>query len=207
MEENDEYEDVKSGPEQPTQPVTTGLVETQAHTFSRATAANDAESKQLETALQEIKAEIVRQSDEINREHSWVTEVDTLLKTYAVKRGNVNNNIITLREKVKDLLKKKRQIQNLMLQKELEAKLSDATADMGTLETAMAHVQEKESSFSTTRTSLQETIDKLQSALAELKGSQATSTTTPPAKATSPSTAKTSAGVALAPTPATARSG
>lgn len=135
-----------------------------------AAAGDTSEAKQLDTALGEIKDQIVKDSEEIHREVEWTKDVDNLIETYAKKRTNVKKNVMGLRDKVKQLLVKKREVQNLQLQKALESKLNDANSDMGTLETALQHVQDKETSFSKTRNSLKETIKKLSTALTELKG-------------------------------------
>jgi len=71
---------------------------------------------------------------------------------------------------VKVLFKKKKQIENLKIQRQLEKKLKDATSDLGTLKSALSHVRSKASEFSKTKNQIKQTIISIHTQLAKLKG-------------------------------------
>jgi len=53
--------------------------------------------------------------------------------------------------KLKNYLRKKKQVENLKIQRQLEAKLKDATADLSTLQQALHHVVSKSQEFEKTK--------------------------------------------------------
>jgi chromosome segregation ATPase len=126
--------------------------------------------QQLDTTINQISSEIVEKGAQIKRESKWIAQVNLVITEYNKKILKVQRNVATLRKQVRDLLKKKRQVQNLKLQKQLEQRLSDATSDLDTLNSAIDHVTTKEKSFSTTRHKLENTIANLNLALGKLKG-------------------------------------
>lgn len=131
---------------------------------------DDGEKDPLDAPLEEIKHDIIAKSKQIKEELEWIKQVEDVIKKYTMKIENVQANVGNLRQEVKTLLKKKRQIQNLKLQKQLQSKLEDANADMGTISTALNHVRSKENNFQRTKKNLGETIGGLKKALAALKG-------------------------------------
>lgn len=124
----------------------------------------------LELALGAIKEDIMRKSRQVGEEMTWIGEVAKITHDYKEKSKRVEKNVEVLRGDVKSLYKKKKQIENLILQKELQAKLSDANEDLGTLEKALGHVKTKEEEFVKTRTNIQDTIDGITGQLSKLEG-------------------------------------
>lgn len=124
----------------------------------------------LDVPLEDIKQQIIQASKKVKEEQKWVGQVQDVMTKYQQKVDNVKKDMDEIRQNIKTLLIKKRQIQNLKLQKQLQVKLDDANADMSTLETALNHVQTKQDNFVATKEHLQDTIDGLNKALLTLKG-------------------------------------
>ena len=83
--------------------------------------------------------------------------------------NRVVNHILLMRKEIKALYKKKKQIENLMLQRKLETKLRDASNDLSTLGTALDSVRTKEDTFQKNKNDVMETIDIIKSQLQKLK--------------------------------------
>jgi len=83
----------------------------------------DEESDKLAQPLREVKQDIIEKAKQIKQENAWIEQVATVISSYEKKVGNVKGNVLQLRKEVRDLLRKKRQIQNLVLQQELQKKL------------------------------------------------------------------------------------
>jgi len=124
----------------------------------------------LELALGAIKEDIMKKSRQVGEEMTWIDEVDKITTAYKEKSKRVSANVEVVRGEVKDLYKKKKQIENLILQKELQAKLGDANEDLGTLEKALGHVKTKEEEFVKTKTNIQDTISGISKQLEKLEG-------------------------------------
>lgn len=106
---------------------------------------------------------------QIERESQWVTGVRTIIDQYSEKVQNVEENIENLRNQVKELYQKKKQIENIQLQMSLKEKLRDALEDLETLKTAISHVKKKEEEFSNTRGTIERTISGINKQLAALQ--------------------------------------
>lgn len=124
----------------------------------------------LEIALEEIKHDIVVKSKQVMEEKAWVSQVREIMQQYELKVQRVEQNINTLRTEVKTLYKKKRQIENLMLQEKLDAKLNDAKADLRTLDNALMHVKNKERSFEKNKQDVATTVSAIKEQLNKLRG-------------------------------------
>lgn len=124
----------------------------------------------LETALEEIKHDIVVKSKQVMEEKAWVAQVREIMQQYELKVQRVETNINTLRGDVKSLYKKKRQIENLMLQEKLDSKLNDAKADLATLDNALMHVKNKEKSFEKNKQDVATTVSVIKDQLNKLRG-------------------------------------
>jgi len=73
---------------------------------------------------------------------------------------------------MKNLYRKKKQIENLKLQKALEAKLKEAKDELATLTNSLKHVQSKQGELNKSGRDLKETIAGIQAQLAKLRGQQ-----------------------------------
>jgi len=124
----------------------------------------------LDVALNAIKQDILVRNRQIQDERHWVKEVKKITDTYEKKIKRVVVDIKKTKNEVRDLFRKKKQIENLKIQRELEKKLSDATSDLGTLQSALHHVHTKEDEFAKTKNEVKRTILNIQLQLAKLKG-------------------------------------
>jgi len=107
---------------------------------------------------------------QINDEKAWVTQVRKIVEQYNKKVKRVLADIEKTKNEVKVLFKKKKQIENLKIQRALQKKLKDATADLNTLKSALNHVKSKASEFSKTKSQIKKTIISIHTQLAKLKG-------------------------------------
>ena len=131
------------------------------------------EDEKLDAALQALGEDIIAKSKQIKNEETWVGEVKKIIKLYGSKLKRVVTNVKTLREEVRKLYIKKRQIQNLKIQRALEKRMEEATADLTTLDSKLDLVKTRATEFSRTRKGITTTIDQLKGKLNELKGVKA----------------------------------
>jgi len=134
---------------------------------------NQRKPDKLEIALQAVKEEIMVRARELHNEKDWVKRVEGLVTEYQQKLKKVTNNIDSLRSQTKELLKKKKQIQNAQIQAKLRDKLQTAHADMQRLQKQMAHIKSKEDEFSETEKRLKDTMSALKGSLLKLRGQTA----------------------------------
>jgi len=126
--------------------------------------------QELAEALQTVKDQIVAKANEIKAEKKWVREVTKIIEAYVKKTRRVNANIRQLQKDVKTLFRKKKQIENMMVQRKLEKKLKVAVADMSTISLALKNVKIKEQAFNKSKNSIKATITSMEMALKKLRG-------------------------------------
>jgi len=143
-------------------------------TGRRPTAAGNKKPKdKLDVALAAIKQDIMVRNRQLEEEKSWVSEVHKITEQYNKKVHRVEADIVQVRNQVKELFKKKKQVENLKIQRQLEAKLKDATSDLATLQQALHHVKSKSQEFEKTKNEIKGTIYGIHQQLAKLKGEKA----------------------------------
>jgi len=131
---------------------------------------NEEPKDKLDLALDAVSEDIIAKSKQISEESKWIADVKTILQTYGTKVQRVDANINKLRHQVKDLYQKKKQIENLKLQKILQQKLTDAHEDLSKMQSALVHVKSKASEILQSKDDIQKTINGIESELTELKG-------------------------------------
>jgi len=124
----------------------------------------------LQIALSAIKQDILVRDRQINDEKAWVAQVRKVVEQYNKKVKRVLSDIEKTKGEVKVLFKKKKQIENLQIQRQLEKKLKDATTDLTTLKSALSHVRSKADEFAKTKNQIKQTIISIHTQLAKLKG-------------------------------------
>lgn len=107
---------------------------------------------------------------QLEEEKNWVGEVRKITEQYNKKVHRVEADIVKVRNEVRSLFKKKKQVENLKIQRQLEAKLKDATSDLSTLQQALHHVKSKSQEFEKTKQEIKATIYGIHTQLAKLKG-------------------------------------
>jgi predicted nucleic acid-binding Zn-ribbon protein len=130
----------------------------------------DPEVLKLNTALEAVKEDIITTSHQIGDERKWVAAVMKIVSTYEEKVKRVQEHILMLRQEMTKLYKKKKQIENLKLQRALEAKLREANEELSTLQNSLKHVQEKHEELDKSHMDLRSTIADINKQLATLKG-------------------------------------
>jgi len=124
----------------------------------------------LDIALSAIKQDIMVRNRQLEEEKNWVAEVRKIQEQYNKKVHRVEADIVKTRNEVKALFKKKKQVENLKIQRALESKLKDATSDLSTLQQALHHVKSKAAEFDKTKNEIKKTIYGIHTQLAKLKG-------------------------------------
>jgi len=130
----------------------------------------DDKDRELLDALQAVKDQIVAKANQIKSEKRWVKEVTSIIEQYVKKTRRVNANIRSLQKDTKEYFRKKKQIENMLLQRKLERKLDEANKDLGTLQSALRNVKTKEEAFNKSKQDIRSTIGALESELAQLRG-------------------------------------
>jgi len=125
---------------------------------------------ELAEALQTVKDQIVAKANEIKAEKKWVREVTKIIEAYIKKIRRVNANIRSMQTEVKALFRKKKQLENMIVQRKLEKKLKVAITDLNTINLALRNVKIKENAFQKSKTSIKQTIGAMQAALRKLRG-------------------------------------
>jgi len=133
---------------------------------------NDPEMAKLNLALGAVKEDILSTNKQINEERRWVIAVSKIISSYNSKMKRVETHIIALRKEMKNLYRKKKQIENLKLQRALEAKLKEARAELATLTNSLKHVAVKQGQLNKSGRDLRQTIAGIQGQLAKLRGQQ-----------------------------------
>jgi hypothetical protein len=124
----------------------------------------------LKAALQNVKDNIVAKAQQIKSEKHWVGEVTKIITSYVTKTRRVNANIRKLQSEVKELFRKKKQIDNLIMQRKLEDKLKVANKDLQTLQGALHNVKKKQEVFQKSKRDIATTIGAIEAELHKLKG-------------------------------------
>jgi len=130
----------------------------------------DPEMGKLNLALAAVKEDILSTNKQINDERKWVIAVAKIIASYNDKMTRVEKHIIALRKEMKALYRKKKQIENLKLQKALEAKLKEARDELAVLTNSLKHVSVKQGELNKSGADLRQTIAGIQSQLAKLRG-------------------------------------
>lgn len=128
------------------------------------------EANTLKTALDEINKDIVTKSNQVMEEKKWVKQVNEITDQYMKKVKRVQANIGMTRSDIKKLFLKKRQIQNLILQQQLDGKLKDAQSDLDTLTGALSNVRNKADAFERNKKAVSNTVSVIQDQLKRLRG-------------------------------------
>jgi len=134
----------------------------------------DPEMGKLNLALAAVKEDILATNKQITDERKWVIAVAKIIASYNDKMKRVEAHIIALRKEMKQLYKKKKQIENLKLQKALESKLKEARDELATLTSSLKHVAVKQGELNRSGADLRATIAGIQAQLAKLRGQQLT---------------------------------
>jgi len=130
----------------------------------------DPEMAKLNLALDAVKQDILATNKQINDERRWSIAVHKIVTSYKGKLARVDAHIIALRKEMKALYRKKKQIENLKLQRALETKLKEARAELSILTSSLKHVAVKQGQLNRSGADLRATIAGIQGQLAKLRG-------------------------------------
>jgi len=124
----------------------------------------------LQLALDAIKEEIIEKSKKIAEQAKWVKDVKGIIGVYETKTEKVNGAINQLRLEVKDLYKKKKQIDNLMGQKKIQEQLENAHETLTNLVNALKTTEDHAHDINSSKSKIMESIHGLEDKLDKLKG-------------------------------------
>jgi len=130
----------------------------------------DPEMTKLNLALAAVKEDILSTNKQITDERKWVIAVAKIIAAYNNKMKRVEAHIVALRKEMKSLYRKKKQIENLKLQRALEAKLKEAKDELATLTGSLRHVALKKGELDKSGADLRATIAGITAQLAKLRG-------------------------------------
>lgn len=147
----------------------TRMLEKTPRTDSKGYPIEQSRDSKLQVALDAIKEDIITKSRQVTEETAWVTNVKKILAEYTTKLQRVENNIDGVKGDVKALYTKKKQIENLIQQKALQQRLRDAQDDLLTLQKALDHVKTKQNEFSSTKQTIESTMQNIHNQLAKLQ--------------------------------------
>lgn len=150
----------------------------------------DATDKKLLAAMQEVKLDVVNKANDIKKQAEWIQKVEDMIADFHVKITNVHTNMESQKQELKALAMKKRQIQNLQIQRQLEKQLELASSSLESLKDQLQVVQKKKTDFDDNKSTLEGTISNIKEQLAALKGGK-------PVKPPKPEEKKDEAAVAL----------
>jgi len=131
---------------------------------------DSSKDQELADALQSVKDNIVFEANNIKQEKRWVREVTKIIESYVKKARRVNAHIRQLQQEVKVLFRKKKQIENMIVQRKLEKKIKVARQDLNTINSALSNVFKKQAAFNKSKMDIKATIGAMSSELAKLRG-------------------------------------
>jgi len=157
-------------PQTAPQPVRIPTQQEQMQVQAQQAEESDPEMVKLDSALEAVKEDILTNSKKISDEKKWVKAVTKITASYEEKVKRVEEHIIVLRKEQKKLFTKKKQIENLKLQRRLEAKLRDANDELTALQESLKNVELKNEELNHSHMDLRATIINIENQLAKLKG-------------------------------------
>jgi len=131
---------------------------------------DDPELLKLNAAHEAVKQDIVTTAKQIQDERRWSAAVNKIIRSYQEKLNRVQGHIVALRREMKKLYQKKKAIENLKLQRALEAKLKEANDNLGVLQNTLKKVEQKRGQLDKSHMDLRTTIAGIEQQLAKLKG-------------------------------------
>jgi len=131
---------------------------------------NPDKDTELQEALQSVKDNIVYKANLIKQEKRWVKAVTKIVEDYVKKARRVNAHIRHLAQEVKVLFRKKKQIENMIVQRKLTQKLVVAKKDLDTINSALRNVYKKQMAFNRSKIDIKQTIGAMTEELKKLRG-------------------------------------
>lgn len=128
------------------------------------------EMYKLRQGIIQIEGDIVRKMGDLQSSIQWDNAVKAVILDFKSKVAGVKQSIVTKKTKLKTMLKKKRQLENLLLQIELKQKLVEAKDDMANLKTALHGVSKKKSKFNSNMEEVEDVVKNLTEQLKTLNG-------------------------------------
>jgi len=124
----------------------------------------------LADSLQNVKDGIVFKANEVKSQKRWTKQVTEIIESYVKKARKVNSHIRDMQQNVRVLFRKKKQIENMIVQRKLEKKLKIANMDLQTIQAALTNTKKKEGAFTKSKGDIKSTIGAMESELQKLRG-------------------------------------
>lgn len=128
------------------------------------------EDQKLKDALDQVKSDLFAKGKQVKTEAVWIQSVEKIITQYHQKVANVHKNIQSEKVSMTEMLQKKRQIQNLMIQRSLEKQLNSAESSLNELTSQMRAIQKKNKEATENKSSMEENISKIKESLMQLRG-------------------------------------
>jgi len=123
----------------------------------------------LYEALQEIKNQIVYKANSIRDEKKWVDSLAIVLGAYYKKVRRVNEHVKKLVREALILFKKKKQIENMIIQRKLEKQLKLTRMDLEVIHAALQNVMQKDVTFTQNTKDVKSTIGLMEDTLKQIR--------------------------------------
>jgi len=127
------------------------------------------EDQKLAEALNTIKSQIVFKAKTIKESKEWVKKVTKLVDVYVKKVRRVHAHATGLLNEYALLLRKKKQVENMILQRLLEKRLKMLQGDLKVIHGALENIQGKQTIFSKSKTDIKVTIGAMEDFLTRLR--------------------------------------
>jgi len=126
--------------------------------------------ERLQNALNTVTIAANNRIDQIKRQMKWSKQAKSLVSELALKKGKVNAHIAKLTAEVRNFLKKKKQIENKLLQDKLVERLTETHANLKKLRRQTHNIRKHEAKMVHHKEQLAHGIEGILRSLALLKG-------------------------------------
>lgn len=136
---------------------------------SMASMADPGQDAKLVHALQTVKNEIVHKANSIQAQKKWVKQVSSVVSIYFRKVKRVSGHIQLLIRQARLLLRKKKQIDSMIVQRKLEKELKTVRLDLDVIHVALQNLQNKETQYNQNNSDVKSTIGLMEATLRDMK--------------------------------------
>jgi len=127
----------------------------------------------LAMAFNAVNSEVMARVHEINTEQKWIKSVQSLITIYTKKHGQVSKNMKKVKKDIRSLLRKKKQIQNAIIQRELKTRVKMTSTDLTAVNRQLRRILKKAQQFKRHQTKLKKLLTRMKGQLSHLRGKPA----------------------------------
>ena len=121
--------------------------------------------RMLAQAIEDISDRIVDKAVNIRKGKAWINKVSNVIKLYVDKTKRVSKHTKKLVMDLQMLLRKQRQINNMITQRKLQQKMEYVQADLTVVRAALQNIGRKDATFTGTEKDIKSTIGSMEDVL------------------------------------------